>query len=145
MTVEQLGMECDEYDTPVALRGEEPSSWWIAKQAGFSGFAQDEASGEVTEGGIGVYSTALAIAGEHLLGIVAPDDFSAAALWFSWPVAEIQASTEGTKGLFRKRPAVITLKRGDSEVTLGGVMRHWRNSSRAEPWQENAFIEALSG
>jgi hypothetical protein len=143
-TVEQLGVECDENDTPVALRGEKPSSWWIVKRAGFSGMAQDEVSGEVAEGAIGIYSSAFAITTEHLLGIVTPDDFSAAALWFALPLAEIQVKTEGSKGLLKKRPTIITLTAGDAEVNLGGISRLWRNSGNAQPWQEKAFIDSLS-
>jgi hypothetical protein len=143
-TVEPLGIECDQYDTPIALQGEKPSSWWVAERAGFVGRAQDEVSGEVAEGAIGIYSSAFAITLERLLGIVAPDDASAAALWFVWPLAEIQLKTEGSKGLFKKRPAAITLTAGDAEVNLSGVSRLWRNSDRAQPWQEKAFIEALS-
>jgi hypothetical protein len=143
-TVESLGVECDENETPIALRGEKPSSWWIAERTGFAGEAQDEASGEVSEGAIGICSAALAITTEHLLGIVAPDDFSAAALWFALPLAEIQVKTEGSKGLLRKRPEIVTLTIGDAEVNVAGVARFWRNSGNAQPWQEKAFIEALS-
>lgn len=144
-TVDLLGIECDEVDAPVALRGETPDSWWIAEQAGFFGQAQNEVTGEVAEGSIGPHSAALAITSERLLGIIAPDDYGAAALWFSLPLAELEVQTEGSKGLLRKRPEIITLSVDGSEVTLGRILRLWRNSGNAQPWQEKAFVEALSG
>jgi hypothetical protein len=143
-TIKSLGAECDENEAPIALRDEKPSSWWIAERTGFVGQVQDDASGEVIEGAIGICSATLAITKEHLLGIVAPDDFSAAALWFVLPLAEIQIQTEGSKGLLRKRPEIITLTVDDAEVNVAGVIRFWRNSESGQPWQEKAFIEAVS-
>lgn len=143
-TVELLGIECDGHDTPIALHGEKPDSWWIAKRADFSGPASAAATGEVVEGSIGVHSTALAITAKHLLGIIAPDDFTAAALWFALPLAEFQIKTEGSKGLLRKRPATITLSMDSSKLNLSGIIRLWRNSGSAQPWQEKAFVEALA-
>jgi hypothetical protein len=56
-----------------------------------------------------------------LYGIVAPDSELEPAAWFTADIAEVEVTSEGTEGGFRKRPKIVQLGHELWRVKLAGV------------------------
>jgi hypothetical protein len=141
-----LEMKCDKREIPEALDGSKPTGWWLVGTCRFSGSAAlggetgtlGEPSDTQADG-----TAALAVGNGRIFGIVSPNTDAAAAVWWSWPLSEVQVGTVGSQGFLKKRPTQLTLKTTDGQLTFADVSRLWRNSGSQQAGQEASLLKAM--
>jgi hypothetical protein len=134
----ELGISSDDKEIPTPSDGSKPVGWWLSEQSCLQASA-DGAQGVFTCEG----TTALAVTGERVLGIVSPNDETTPAVWFSWSLPALKVQTAGEKGFLKKRPTSITLTFDGAIIELSALSRLWRNSGRYQTGQEGSLLKAL--
>jgi hypothetical protein len=66
-------------------------------------------------------------------------------VWWTWRLDELSLSSEGSQGLFKKRPVDIWLDHDDGRLHLKDVSRLLRNSGSYQAGQEGSLLKALGG
>lgn len=148
-TVSELGMRCDATEMPEPAETSEPViGRWIGRAAWTGSAPLLRPDGKVAVGPAfqlaGLF--ALAVTKERALCIVASDNVADPALWITAPREGLDVEMEGGKGLFAKRPAIISLFFGENVggVGLSDVTRVFLPSRRGQPRQEKSLLEALA-
>lgn len=143
--IKSLGVRCDRQEIPEFVSGEKPKGWWLAGICSFEGRAvRSDGMGEAVEPVTEAGTAALAVGGDHLIGIIAPDTPTEPALWFAWDLRSVEVRTAGSQGLLRKRPTDITLAVQDGVVKMTQVSRLYRHSGSYQAGQEASFLKALA-
>lgn len=141
--IEALGMRCDAREIPEPLGNQKPVGWWIAGICTISGSASagtpDGPTTPINKQG----TVAVAVMPGRLLGIFSTNSKADPAVWFSWSIPELRIETAGSQGIFRKRPAQITVLGQDATLVLSDVTRFYRNINSYQRWREKSFLNAL--
>jgi hypothetical protein len=147
--LDELGMRSTERGIPQALSASQPVGCWLAAVAGFYGHATRlgqvaEASADPEAGATG--TAALVVCDERIFGIVDAEKLGAQ-VWFATDLAGLKVATEGTTGLFAKRPQQVVFSNGAWEVRVGKVarVRNVNGQDRAQSAQEATLLAALTG
>lgn len=124
--VPELGMTCNGRDVPKSEQLGKKAQWFLVGIAGFDGcgsLARDD--GKLTSGhqtsALGMAATG--IDNGYLVMLVAPPEKSQPKIWISAPLKDLTVTTEGTQGLFAKRPKTISIASPEWELTLGEVAK----------------------
>lgn len=141
--MEALGMRCDAKEIPDPIGDEKPTGWWIVGLCVISGMAnKDTLDGDATpfkmQG-----TAALAVTEGRLLGIGSTNSKADPAVWFSWSLPSLRIETEGSQGVFKKRPTIITVQGPGAFIVMRDVNCLYRNINRYQSGQENSLLKAL--
>jgi len=79
-----------------------------------------------------------------VLGIL-PADQSAAPLWFKVPVSDLSVATEGQKGAFKKRPALIVVDTEGFSLRLSDVDQLFLARGNYQAGREADLLAVLQG
>jgi len=144
--IASLGVKCDKKEIPELSSGTKPAGWWLMAGCHFEGRAatggETGTLGAATD--TNLQGTAAVAVGEgQFIGILSPNSKAEPALWWAWPLSSLKVETEGSQGLFKKRPTDITLRGADGTFHLTEVSRLYRNSGNFQTGQEASFLRAL--
>lgn len=140
MHLDNFRMRCDETEKVFPTSSPDAYSRWLVGRAIFHGDAYSFSEGTTFQGQIDNMAT-VSLGEGRVIGIITPTSPDAPALWFSWPTSEIQVSTEGTSGLFKKRPTSITLEGATGAIALLMISKLFRTSYQAN--KESDFLANL--
>jgi hypothetical protein len=148
-----LAMACAADEIP-AVPGTRTSEFWVADVGVFQGEASLLAYGakELTPGAeAGVTgSTALILHDGRLLAILGSEDDSGPAIWIAVALADVNVSTEGVTGTFKKRPQKILIDYGPDDsgwmlalTRIGKADRTGSSDGTLYPRREAGLAKAL--
>jgi len=161
--IDSLGMKCDAKEIPDPLKAaasylnagrltlkdvvkaKSNQSRWIAlgRFVGKARNASTTTTEEVaTEADQPIAMTVVETEG-RLLGIVAPRDNHASAIWWAWPLSSISVTAHGSQGTFKKRPTHVSLVAYGSCLDLREISYVRNDKSSFTPGREIAFLRAL--
>jgi hypothetical protein len=140
-----LGMKCDEREIPAPLAPTSPPDYWLGMGA-FIGTAELLTADGNFEPGYEVHvlgTVALAVGDGRLIGIVAPDQATATAVWVAPSLGDIAVKAEGKTGLIRKRPERIEIRCDDWEILIGRVESLYIKTNMTQYGREASLLAAL--
>ncbi len=136
-----LGMSCNDRELAHLANGDTGESQWF----GFGGVEGTACrapgdSSQIQVRTAGVIS--MCIGQGRVVGIVGPVDGTEAAVWFGFDLAGLGIATEGSAGLFAKRPKQIAFGSPEVQVQARDVNRLFP-SGTAQKRQDHKFLAAL--
>lgn len=126
----ELGMRCDDGEMPHPLEGRADDY--------FIGLGQ-----LTTAEGKFVGSVAAAFYKGTLALILAPMDEAQPAYWLSAPTSSLTVTTEGSTGLFKKRPLFVNVQGDTFGVEIGEIAAFFPHRRAAQSGRSAQFVAAL--
>ncbi len=151
--LEALAMKCDAKEIPRPLDEAKPVGWWLAGDCTFGGSAlrkgQAGALGAPQQGTL-KGQAAMAVCANRIIGILSPASAAGPAIWWSWPLGDLDVGASGSQGIFKKRPQALKLDRdggidgasGDT-IILKSVVKLLPSSKKFQSGQEGTLLAAL--
>jgi hypothetical protein len=144
--IDALKMLCNDREIPRSnIVGESPG-YWLAGVGIFEGTAALLADdGTFTPGyEIGVTGTVMLAAGDgKCIAIVSPNEATAPAVWLSVNLADLQVTTKGQIGVFKKRPQQLVVQCDGWELVMGRIDRYNQKTGKAFGGYETSLLAAL--